>query len=162
MRIFLLLAILVLAAGCAATNDESAEQAAGGERASEFAVRVDTYLRKGQFGPAWRELHPEQRKLVSRSQLASCWESTDDVLDDPTVEIQVTGQKDEQWRIPGTNLTRPSTALAVQAVTVRETRGQQVRAVVETWTQHTFDAGEEGWAWILAPALLHGARSGFC
>ena len=153
MRLFAIALVALGLAACAGGDDVPEESPA------RFAVRIATLLRQGEFATAWIDLHPELTKLVTRSDLESCWTQTDDVLNYPDVRLRVTSVADEDWAIPGTTMTRPSKAITVEAVIRPQSGGSRV---LETWTQHAFDVGSEGWAWILAPALLEDARNDVC
>jgi hypothetical protein len=154
---FALVAIGLLAlAGCGGSDDR--EQAAAVSGAGAFALRINTYLRTGQFELAWQHLHPEQKRIVSQATLASCWTSTTDVLGDPKVRMNVVDVFDEPWRIPGTGLTRPSTAVTVEAV--RPTEDGR-KPVLEKWTQHTFRTGA-GWSWIVAAQFVDDVQKNAC
>src|ERR671913_119151 len=101
------LALVVLGLAACSGGDESAG-AGDGETPAQFAMRITTLLRDGDFAAAWVDLHPEHQKLVTRSTLADCWTQTDDVLNNPDVTLEVTAVDDEPWAIPGTSMTRPS------------------------------------------------------
>ena len=156
MRFALLPALVLTLAACSADETVAPKHA---ETPAQFAMRITTLLRDGEFAAAWLDLHPEHKKFVTRTTLAECWTQTADVLNNPDVELEVVGVADEDWEIPGTSLIRPSKAITVQAVVPAATGGDRV---LEMWTQHAFDTGTDGWAWILAPALLNDARTEVC
>jgi hypothetical protein len=154
---FALIAVGVLAlAGCSGADEREQASALSGPGA--FALRINTYLRTGQFDRAWEHLHPDQKRIVSQATLASCWTSTTDVLGDPKVRMNVVEIFEEPWRIPGTGLTRPSTAVTVEAV--RPTQDGR-KPVLETWTQHTFRTGA-GWSWIVAAPFIEDVQKNAC
>jgi hypothetical protein len=155
---FALLAVGVLALAACSGGDEREQAAASLSGPGAFALRINTYLRTGQFDLAWQHLHPEQKRIVSQATLASCWTSTTDVLGDPNVRMNVVGVFDEPWRIPGTGLTRPSTAVTVEAV--RPTQDGR-KPVLEKWTQHTFKTGS-GWSWIVAAQFVADVQNDAC
>jgi hypothetical protein len=154
---FALIAVGVVAlAGCSGADER--EQAASFSGPGAFALRINTYLRTGKFDLAWQHLHPEQKRIVSQATLASCWTSTTDVLGDPKVRMNVVDVFDEPWRIPGTGLTRPSTAVTVEAVRPTQDGG---KPVLEKWTQHTFKTGS-GWSWIVAAQFVADVQNNAC
>ncbi len=155
MRYALIALGLLALAGCGGGDERGQTPVAG---PGAFALRINTYLRTGKFDLAWRHLHPEQKRIVSRATLASCWTSTTDVLGDPNVRMNVVEVFDEPWRIPGTGLTRPSTAVTVEAVRPTQDGG---KPVLEKWTQHTFKTGE-GWAWIVAAPFIEDVQNDAC
>ena len=158
MRIVVLALVVVGLTACA--RGDGTAGAGDDETPAQFAMRITTLLRDGNFAAAWIDLHPEHQKLVTRSTLADCWTQTDDVLNNPDVELEVTAVADEPWAIPGTSMTSPSKAITVEASVPAEAGDRRV--VLETWTQHAFDVEGEGWTWILAPALLADARTNVC
>ena len=77
MRLFAIALVALGLAACAGGDDVPEESPA------RFAVRIATLLRQGEFATAWIDLHPEHKKLVTRTDLESCWTQTDDVLNNP-------------------------------------------------------------------------------
>jgi len=155
LAVVVLVALALALAGCGGGDgDEGAD-----ESPAQFAVRITSLLRDGDFDNAWRDLHPAQQKLVDRSKLEACWTQTDDVLNNPDVRLEVTDVADVKWHIPGTSLTSPSKAIEVHAVVPRATGGTRT---LEQWTQHAFAVEGQGWTWILAPAMVADARNDVC
>jgi hypothetical protein len=139
----------------AQTTTEAAEEQEG---AGEFVVRVNDYIRKGQFRRAWLLLHPAQKKVVRASTLSSClgqnqWP--------PNAKLKVTETYPEPWDIPGGPRDAASTAVTIQVYVQYSEEGSDVTSVLETFTQHAFQVGR-AWAWILAPDTFQAAGSDSC
>jgi hypothetical protein len=152
------LALVVLAlVGCGsnhatATPKNSATPVSQKETAAHFVVRVNKYLRDGQFGRAWNVLHPLQRKRVTAEKFAGCWPR--DPADTPNAEYRVRAVYPEQWSVAGSPGQRPATAVTVAVISrAALENGEPVESEVSRFTQHAFRVRGR-WAWILSPSAL--------
>ena len=121
---------------------------------------MNKYLDQGQWGRAYVELHPAQRSLLSREQLADCMSGS--VSEVPTdAEYRVVETYDEPWKIPGTTTTEPSKAVTVKIVMAYSEEGSDIETELGTFTQHAYKLGDR-WAWIVSQDVVDDLRDDFC
>jgi hypothetical protein len=134
-----------------------APTALAAETPGHFAIRVVTYEDNGQFGPAWRLLHPAHQKVADAAELSDCSGRPNQF---PTSKLRVRSQYREPWRIAGVGV-RPTTALTLERYMVYHEEGQEIRSVLERFTMHVLRVGA-GWKWILNAKTYQALKSNSC
>jgi hypothetical protein len=107
-------------------------------------------LYNGRFGQAYSALHPEYKKVVSRTQFSDCAVST--IPAGQLDSIEVLDVFDDPVRIPGAG------EQAAKAVRVRitSTSGKTV-----TFVSHEVKVGEK-WYWVLNDSAVAAYKAGRC
>lgn len=128
---------LCLASPALAKDEKSTDGAkAAVERLLAFNV-------KRQWGPAYRFLHPAQKKLLTKDEFAECQDR--EVPEGVSVEdLKFIDLYKEKVAIPGTEVHAKSTALTIEYVLKRGAAGSKI-----TDTVHVFWVKNK-WTFVLA------------
>jgi hypothetical protein len=145
-RALLAVVVVVLATGCALTED-SDEHEAG---AAVKAVLEREYL--GDFAAAWNTLHPSHQRLVTQQQYVDCRSQID--LQGTLDSILVLDVKDRLLNVYGLRPGTPAKRVTVRVVTDETdyTAGYHVVFLREDWRWVLSDSAARGFERENCPA----------
>lgn len=137
-RVLVAALAVVTLAGCGGSSSRN-------ESAAAFVKRVTVEFSRGQAGPLWSQLVPDEQRLVSRATYISCARNGFRLR-----SFKVLQQYDEPVPLPAREL--PATAVSVQ---VTSDDG------ITTATLHAVKI-DGTWHWILSRGDLAAYRAGRC
>jgi hypothetical protein len=143
-RTLLVVALAVLAAGCAVTEDAEDHDA---------GAAVKTLLEQeyfGDYGGAWDRLHPRHQRLVTRQEYEECRRGID--VQGTIESVVVLDVQDEPLTVFGLPPSTPSKLVKVRVVT-DETQ--------YTASYHVVRVGDE-WRWVLTDQAARGFNRTDC
>jgi hypothetical protein len=143
-RTLLVVVLVVLAAGCALSED-SEDQEAG--------AAVKTLLEReyfGDYGAAWDTLHPRHQRLVARAEYEECRRGID--VQGTIESVVVLDVEDTELTVDGLPPRTPAKRVQVRVVT-DETDF--------TASYHVVRVGDQ-WRWVLSDRAARGFRRTDC
>ena len=145
VRTLIALVLGALAAGCALTENTTAEEQAAG---AVKRVIEDEYV--GAYGTAWDSLHPRHQRLVTRKEYEDCRRGID--VRGTIESVLILDVRDEPLGVYGLRPHTPSKAVKLR-VTTDETE--------YTSTYHVVRVGDD-WRWVLTDRAARGFARGPC
>lgn len=121
----------------------------------EFLTADARAFSLGQLGRMYATLHPEQKKLVSRSEFDECFHASSSAFSGEVVGVNVIDSYNETIEIPGTGKREPSLAVTyrpkLKLDDMLEGGGQTIEGQAQT--VHVYKVDGE-YAWIIAPNTI--------
>jgi hypothetical protein len=143
-RILLVVALAVLAAGCALSEDSEDHEAGTAVK----RVLEQEYF--GDYGGAWDTLHPDHQRLVTREEYHDCRRGID--VQGTIDSVVVLDVRDRPLTVYGLTPRTPAKQVEVRVVT-DETE--------YTSTYHVVNV-QESWRWVLSDSAARGFERGPC
>lgn len=137
-------AVVALAAGCGSSGGGGA--GTGSQSASDFIRQVTTQFSRGQTGPLWETLDPEDQAVVTRARYMACESNSGFDL----TKLKILQTYADTVFVAGKSV--PSTAVSLRVTS---------EDGITTATMHAVRV-DGTWRWILSPADYSSYAKGKC